>query len=325
MANRRSIAKSISISEQVDVVSDQAALLFSWMFPHADDFGRLPGSAKKLGAVVVPLRMDRKPGWAVAEIEGYLMELEEARDEAGVPLLYRYRVDGIPIIQLVKFESHQDGLHKRTRSKFPDPPETFPEIPGNSGKLPEIPASRARAEEKRREEKGNEGKGSEQNGPTIPAPPARNLYADFEKNFGRPLSPVEFEQITKWQEAVEPDVVNEALRRAVLNGKFNMRYIDSILLNWEKAGRRTLREVLEYEEAYARAKGKAPPAEDDPAKVVQLDQKRREETVRAACDYIKLHLGPAPPEDKARLMATEYGEDLVPDIMGRLYGGGNSP
>jgi len=324
MANRRSISKSISLSEQVDLVSDQAALLFSWMFPHADDFGRLPGSARKLGALVVPLRLNR-PGWTVEDIEGYLAEMEGARDEAGVPLLYRYLADGIPVIQLVKFDSHQEGLHKRTRSKFPDPTEPFPEYPGISGNIREIPASRARAETKGREGNRNEGKGREQNGPPIPPAPAPNLYSRFEKDFGRPLSPTECEQITKWQEAHDPDVVMEALRRAVLNGKFNMRYIDSILLNWEKAGRRTLREVLEHEEAYARAKGKAAPVEEDPAKVIQLDQKRREETVRAACDYIKLHLGPAPSRDAAEEMAAEYGEDLVPDIMGRLLGGGEPP
>lgn len=39
MANRRMISKSISVSEQANVLADFAALLFIWMLPHTDDWG----------------------------------------------------------------------------------------------------------------------------------------------------------------------------------------------------------------------------------------------------------------------------------------------
>lgn len=327
MANRRSIAKSISISEQVDGVSDQAALLFSWMFPHADDFGRLPGSAKKLGAVVVPLRMDRKPGWAVDDIEGYIMELEEARDEAGVPLIYRYRVGGIPVIQLIKFDSHQEGLHKRTRSKFPDPEEPFPEIPGNSGKVQEIPGSRARGREgKGNEGKRNEGKGREQTGQP-PTPPVfkKGIYEGAAEALSKVLTDNDMQLMAELSLKYEPDFILEALRRARARGKPRVSYAGGIISDWVTAGLTTLDAVIEADppQAGTRGNGGVPPDDGQPR--AAPNEKRRQESIRAACDYIKLELGPDPPRELASQIAAGYGEDLVPDILERLYEGGTPP
>lgn len=121
MARRRSLSKQISLSEQVDQLSDRAALLFTWMIPHADDYGRLPGSTRKLMGMVIPLRRD-KEGWSFEDVEGYLKEMEDAVDDEGLPLINRYKVNGISVIQLVKFDKHQEGIQKRTKSSYPDPP-----------------------------------------------------------------------------------------------------------------------------------------------------------------------------------------------------------
>ncbi len=71
----------------------------------------------------------------------------------------------------------------------------------------------------------------------------------FEKEFGRPLSPMEIEQISLWLDDVDgrPDLILEALKRAVLLGKHNFKYIDSILLEWQKNSLKTITDVLEYE------------------------------------------------------------------------------
>lgn len=179
MARRRSIATKISLSEQVDQLSDQAAMLFTWMIPHADDFGRLPGSVKKLAGMVVPLRRGR-PGWSYEDIEGYLFEMESTTDETGTPLIARYQAEnGITVIQLIKFDEHQDGLHKRTESQFPNPPANFSytkptevvtrnfrEVPGNS-RLEE----EGETKEKRNEgEVEREGEGGSVKGETQTAP-----------------------------------------------------------------------------------------------------------------------------------------------------------
>lgn len=76
-----------------------------------------------------------------------------------------------------------------------------------------------------------------------------NVYEAFEKEFGRPLSPMESEKIVEWldKEKYRPEMVLESLKRAVLRGVFNLNYVDRILLEWQKANVRTLHEALNYE------------------------------------------------------------------------------
>ncbi|WP_334111192.1 DnaD domain protein [Thermodesulfitimonas autotrophica] len=76
------------------------------------------------------------------------------------------------------------------------------------------------------------------------------LYQAFEKEFGRPLSPIEAEQVLKWRQEMPPALVLEALRRAVLLGKRNFKYIGTILLEWQKNNLRTLAEVEEYDRSF---------------------------------------------------------------------------
>lgn len=77
-----------------------------------------------------------------------------------------------------------------------------------------------------------------------------NLYHSFEKEFGRPLSPMEIEQINIWSRKMSPLIVLEALRRAVLMGKHNFKYIDGILLEWEKNNIRTPENIEEYDKQF---------------------------------------------------------------------------
>jgi len=91
-------------------------------------------------------------------------DFDAALDEmAAAGLVERYRVDHRRYVQVLKWDEHQEGLHKRTKSDFPEIPEvddeaagTFREVPGTSGQLPELPAETKRREEKRSEEKGRE-------------------------------------------------------------------------------------------------------------------------------------------------------------------------
>ncbi|OPX85526.1 MAG: hypothetical protein A4E53_03520 [Pelotomaculum sp. PtaB.Bin104] len=131
MANRRMLGKSISVSEKVNDLSDFAALLFTWMIPHADDWGILPGSPKKLKALVLPMRRQ-----SAAEVEEALKEIESAN------LIWWYEADGERYIQFCKWEKHQD-IHKRaTHPRNPPYPGSFEnprESAGTSGNAPENP------------------------------------------------------------------------------------------------------------------------------------------------------------------------------------------
>lgn len=77
-----------------------------------------------------------------------------------------------------------------------------------------------------------------------------NLYKSFEKEFGRLLSPMEIEQIDTWSQKMPPLMVLEALRRAVMLGKHNFKYIDSILLEWEKNNLNTPEKVKDYDRQF---------------------------------------------------------------------------
>ncbi|TKO86873.1 DnaD domain-containing protein, partial [Enterococcus faecalis] len=61
-------------------------------------------------------------------------------------------------------------------------------------------------------------------------------YPAFEKQFGRPLSPIELEMIGQWlnPDHYSPELIRLALRDAVLNQAYSLKYIVGILLAWER-------------------------------------------------------------------------------------------
>jgi len=74
----------------------------------------------------------------------------------------------------------------------------------------------------------------------------------FEREFGRPLSPIEHAQIIEWCDGDRfgGEIILAALKRAVLRGILNLKYIDRILSEWDKKNLRTLREIEAAEERF---------------------------------------------------------------------------
>ena len=71
-----------------------------------------------------------------------------------------------------------------------------------------------------------------------------NIFDIFEKEFGRTLSPMEYEIITGWLDAsFEESLIIKALKEATYNGVSNLRYIDKILYEWKKKGFKTEKDV----------------------------------------------------------------------------------
>lgn len=81
------------------------------------------------------------------------------------------------------------------------------------------------------------------------------LYRCFEEEMGRPLSPMEGEQITYWYKNHPAELIKLSLQRAVLIGKYNFRYVDAILTTWSKEGLQTVEDVerLEAKQKNARS------------------------------------------------------------------------
>lgn len=69
----------------------------------------------------------------------------------------------------------------------------------------------------------------------------RSLIQLFESEFGRSLTQIELNTLISWQteHKFSPDLISVALKQAVLNGAFSLRYIESILLKWQKQNIRT--------------------------------------------------------------------------------------
>ena len=71
-----------------------------------------------------------------------------------------------------------------------------------------------------------------------------NVFGIVEKEFGRTLSPIEFEIIQAWiDNGISEELVIEALKEAAFNGVSNLRYIDKILYEWGKDGVKTKLDV----------------------------------------------------------------------------------
>ena len=71
-----------------------------------------------------------------------------------------------------------------------------------------------------------------------------NLYSVFETEFGRTLSPMEFEIINGWVDnGYSEELIKLALKEATYNGVSNLRYIDKIIYEWGKKGIKTKEDV----------------------------------------------------------------------------------
>ncbi len=71
-----------------------------------------------------------------------------------------------------------------------------------------------------------------------------NIFDVFEKEFGRTLSPMDYEIISEWQKNYHDELILLALKEAVFNGVNNLRYIDKILIDWNKKGIKNEQDII---------------------------------------------------------------------------------
>lgn len=113
MARGRIIDAVISQSRKVNEVSDQSALLFTWIQAHTDDYGRIEGETQDVLFLIVPRR-----GWSEEQVESYLKELWE------VGLIKQYHDENKRYFEVVGFDEHQTFRSDRGRKgKYPVPSE----------------------------------------------------------------------------------------------------------------------------------------------------------------------------------------------------------
>lgn len=124
MARGRMISRTLGSSRKFHAllgaggkVGEFCQILFPLVVANADDFGRMPGDAFTIKNLVLP--SSPRPE---KDFDAALTVMHT------VGLIVRYEANGAIYLQVNQFDEHQSGLHKRTKSKFPEPTE----IPGNS-------------------------------------------------------------------------------------------------------------------------------------------------------------------------------------------------
>ena len=85
----------------------------------------------------------------------------------------------------------------------------------------------------------------------------KNVFDIFQKELGKPLSPMQYEMIKEWiTSGTSEDLIIEALREAVLNGVNNFNYIDKIISSWKEKGYKTKEDIIKDKSRYHSKKEK---------------------------------------------------------------------
>ena len=73
-----------------------------------------------------------------------------------------------------------------------------------------------------------------------------DIFSVFEKEFGRTLSPMEYEIIKGWinDEKFSYEIIVEALKEATYNNVNSLSYIERIIYDWSKKGIKTKEDVI---------------------------------------------------------------------------------
>ncbi|KJY64851.1 DNA replication protein DnaD [Lactobacillus helsingborgensis] len=95
---------------------------------------------------------------------------------------------------------------------------------------------------------GNKKAGNNSSTSSVDNSPLTQLVRQFEIEFGRYLSPIEREEIAFWLNVDhhDPVLIKMALREAVLAQAYSLKYVDRVLLNWQRHNLKTSSEVQKF-------------------------------------------------------------------------------
>lgn len=81
---------------------------------------------------------------------------------------------------------------------------------------------------------------------------SHDLFTVFEKEFARPLTPMELETIANWidKDGYREELITFALKEAVFAGKVHFRYVDRILLEWSRNRVTTTEQAKEHAQRF---------------------------------------------------------------------------
>ena len=80
---------------------------------------------------------------------------------------------------------------------------------------------------------------------------SNNIYEYIEQNFGRTLSPIEYESISEWE---DNELTRYAIKKAITSNKCSIGYITGILQNFKRNNITTVQQAQDSEEQYKQQK-----------------------------------------------------------------------
>ncbi len=80
---------------------------------------------------------------------------------------------------------------------------------------------------------------------------SNSIYEFIEKNLGRTLSPLEYEEIKNWE---DNDLTRYAIKKSFLNGKYTLAYVKGILNYYKKNNIATVQEAMQAETNFKKRK-----------------------------------------------------------------------
>ena len=79
----------------------------------------------------------------------------------------------------------------------------------------------------------------------------KDIFSFIESNFNRTLSPIEYEEISNWENT---ELTRYAIKQSVLNGVCNIKYISRILDSYKQKNIKTVQDAQKDEEAFKNKK-----------------------------------------------------------------------
>jgi DNA replication protein len=80
----------------------------------------------------------------------------------------------------------------------------------------------------------------------------KDIYSIIEREFARPLTPMELEMVTNWldKDQYKEELILAALKEAVFAGKVHFNYLDRILLEWSRNRVFTVEQAKEHSQKF---------------------------------------------------------------------------
>lgn len=252
----RIIKESICTSDNLNDLTPEQEVFFYRLMVNCDDFGRMDARPQILLAKCFPLKLHLV---SVDSIEQYLQALVQQ------DLIILYEVDDKPYLQMTTWDKHQQKRAKH--SKYPPPPSSD----SNNNNLisndincnqeqSNAPENRETRIRESRIEDEDEKQKPEFDPEQFEVSRGRDLVTVFEKEFGRPLSPFEFETLKSWLDDFNDELIKHALKEAILGQNRSFKYIQGILTRWKGEGVKCVQDAEEREKLFqAKKRARAAP------------------------------------------------------------------